>query len=106
LKAEHLARAARHLERSGDPGGALSLAVQAQVHAPSSPAISFTLERLLSCHGSLTELANLRGRQIEAAVIDPVLGNFDIGILARYRTGDPERAAAAFRAAADEAGDE
>ncbi len=104
VRAEHLARAARHLDRSGDAHAALALAVQAQVDAPGSPAISFTLERLLTADGSLVELANLRERQISEGIIDATNGWFDAGVMARCRLEDPERAVVAFRAAADAAG--
>lgn len=106
IRAEHLARAARHLTRSGDSRGALALAVQARVHAPASASISFALERLLTADGTLAELASLRERQIEAGFVDPVEAWFDAGVLLRYRVGDSERAIRAFRAAADAAGED
>lgn len=106
IRAEHLARAARHVDRAGDSQGALALAVQARVHAPASASISFALERLLIADGSHAELASLRERQVEAGVVDPVTAWFDAGVLFRYRVNDPERAIQAFQAAADAANDE
>ncbi len=92
IRAEYLARAARHHDRAGDTREALSLAVQAQVHAPRSPAISFALERLLVADGSWSELFNLRARQIDEGFVEPVAGWFDAGLIALYRLGDAERA--------------
>lgn len=103
IRAEHLARAARHLGRDGDVQGALALAVQAQVHAASSPAISFTIERLLVADGALAELAGLRQRQLEEGIIDAADAWFDAGVIALYRLDDPERAARAFAEAASAA---
>jgi tetratricopeptide (TPR) repeat protein len=106
VRAEHLARAARHLERADDLQGALVVAVQAQVHAPGSPAISFAVERLLARSGAHGELATLRERQLEQGLVPAVDAWFDAGIVARYRLDDAERAAQAFEAAVAAAGDD
>ena len=98
LAAEHLARAARHLERAGDHDAALSLAMQALVQSPMSPAVSFVAERLLDRVGRIQELIRLREQQIAQHSVVPAEAHLDIGLLARYRLGDRARAIAAFSA--------
>jgi golgin subfamily B member 1 len=101
LKAELLARAARHAERAGDRGLAIGLAIDAQVHAPSSPSVSFVSERLSSGGDAWMELCQLRMGQVVAGAVAADEGWFDIGIIARYRLDDAPLAERAFERAAE-----
>lgn len=99
LRAEHAARAARHLERAHDLAGAVARAEAARAAAPASPAAAFALERLYAREGRTDDLVALREAQMAEGVIDPGHGWFDVGLLARYRLGDQEKARAAFELA-------
>ncbi len=106
LRAEHLARAARHLERAGDEQGALALAASARLDAPQSPAVHFVLERLCIAQQALGMFVALRRHQIADEIVDVSSAWFDIGIVAAYRLGDDELAIEAFAKAKAGAGDE
>ena len=105
LRAEHQARAARHLESSGDIQSATTLVASAHVDAAESPAVSFALERMCFAEKAYDELIALRKWQIEKGVIEPASGWFDVGVIARYGLGNHGEAIAAFKKAAREAGE-
>lgn len=106
LRAEHLARAARHLERAGDEHGALALAASARLDAPESPAVLFVLERLCAAQRALGMFVTLRKNEIAAGVVDEASAWFDIGVIAAYSLHDDDLAVEAFTLAAAAAGDE
>ncbi|MDB4966131.1 MAG: domain protein putative component of TonB system, partial [Myxococcales bacterium] len=103
VKAEYLAWAARLLEAAGDVVAALAAAVQAEVHAPESPSVSFLLERLFGASDQPRELCARLEAHIVAAAVPPAEGWFEIGILTRYHLGDLEAAERAFTHAAEKA---
>jgi len=104
LRAEHLVRAAMHLEAVGGEEAlraASELATQARVHAPESPSVVMTLERLVVRREAWGELVSLREEQIRREWVDPAAGWIDVGVVSRYLAGDAERARRAFAAARD-----
>lgn len=96
VRGEHYARVARHLERAMDLEGALTQAANAKVGALTSPAVSYVLERLHSQESQTQSLIALRESQMAERVIDPAHTWFEVGVLARYRLGDVEKARKAY----------
>ncbi|MEZ4440100.1 MAG: hypothetical protein R3B72_13470 [Polyangiaceae bacterium] len=91
LRAEHLARAARHQHAAGDTDQAMSSALEALELSPASTTASFEAERLAVVTDASEVLLRLRRSQIEQGVVPAAAGWFDIGAIARRR-GDLELA--------------
>lgn len=101
LRAELYTLAARHLERASEPTKGIMKATRAMIDAPDSPSASFVLERL-ACKGTTpSELIWLRRSQIDAGMVDPSMGWFDLGVVARYLDDLPELARQGFVSALD-----
>ncbi len=96
VKAEYQAWSGRLLELAGQRPAALAAALRAEFLAPDSPSVRFLLERLLGLEDKPRELCVLLEAQVSAGLIEASEGWFDLGILQRYRVGDPDRAERAF----------
>ncbi len=99
IRAEHLARAAVHALNAGEEDQAGALAASALVENPSSPLVALRAEWVALCTGGYEEVISLREREIQAGLVEEAEGWYDIGLLARYRLRDAERAREAFERA-------
>lgn len=109
VRAEHLARAAGYALEAGQIDEALSLAAHAASgDGPVSPLVAVRAEAVAIAAGRYEDVVALRERAIHTGEVGTGEGWFDVGLMARYRLGDGDRAREAFErasAACDAAAD-